>query len=176
MFDWFFRPSCPVEPDSKAWIEERMTWLTEEFGVARLRGVKVVLPTPDFFPDAYHGTEDDVAALLKRVCGYMRIERKQPLTDLLTVFLGMGIFTANATIRDRTWTYGQMTGWSIGRQGYMSQRMYGYALALFALARGEEKPAWAGHLRLDVRSAFNKGLRYVRETGDTQFAHAKGRD
>jgi hypothetical protein len=86
------------------------------------------------------------------------------VTDLATVFLGMGVFTANATIRESYWTDGHFSGWSIGRQGYMTQRMYGHALALFALARKEEKPSWASHLRPDVADAFAKGLRFLQET------------
>jgi hypothetical protein len=247
MFDWLFRPTCPVEADDKKWLEGRMVWLTREFGLERLLDVRVILPTPKFFPDPYQGEERDVRALFKRVCRSMKIPREdvrlrffederqatghgawegrlegaagtyeggrskdtisinvaqlndpeglvgtmahelahvhllshgrvsrdaadhEPLTDLATVFLGLGIFTANATLREKYWTEGQMTGWSIGRQGYLSQRMFGYAFALFAWARGEDNPEWAGHLRLDVRSAFKKGLRYLRETADSDF-------
>lgn len=41
MFGWFpsksSKPECPVDPQTKEWIERRMTWLTEQFGWARLR-------------------------------------------------------------------------------------------------------------------------------------------
>ncbi len=249
MFNWF-RPSCPVEPEQKAWIESRMTWLIEQFGERRLRDVEVVLPTPDFFPDPYDGSEESVRLLLDRVCDYVGVDseridlsfysevnrpglvdrRGRPLggsagqfqhehritiaielgqledpqslvatmahelghvllladgrisdededqeflTDLLTVFLGLGVFTANATLKERYWTSGEWWGWSIGKQGYMSQRMYGYAFALFAWLRGEADPLWAGHLRLDVRSPLKKGLRYLTDTGDCTLKPAR---
>lgn len=91
------------------------------------------------------------------------------LTDLLTVFLGLGIFTANAVIHESYWHQGQWSGWSIGRQGYMSMDMYGYAFALYALSRSEPKPQWASHLRLDVRSSMKKGLRFIQETQQCSY-------
>lgn len=97
--------------------------------------------------------------------GYItdEIEDHEPLTDLLTVFLGMGIFTANSVIREHYWNAGAVSGWSIGRRGYMSMPMYGYALALFARARGETQPTWAEHLRPDVGSAFTAAQRFLAE-------------
>jgi hypothetical protein len=85
----------------------------------------------------------------------------EPLTDLLTIFLGMGIFTANATIRDRGWTSGGWSGWRTSRHGYLSQREVGYALARFAFTRGELKPPWAKHVRPDVRLPMREGLGFL---------------
>jgi hypothetical protein len=246
MLPWF-RPKCPVPPEEKDWIERRMCWLGAEFGWQRLREAPVVLPTPEFFPDPYAGTEEDVRTLFDRICGYMGIppdgielgfyseeepelgeqfrlqgrrsgtaglyrgggrtridlevsrlndpisvvatlahelghvhllghgrisrdaEDHEPLTDLLTVFLGMGVFTANAYLRESRWQGVQYSGWSLSRQGYLLAPAYGYAFALFAWIRGELKPSWAGHLRLDVRAPFAQGLRYLVKTGDTAF-------
>jgi hypothetical protein len=96
-------------------------------------------------------------------------EDLEQVTDLATVFFGLGVFTANATIREMHWREGRWSGWSIRGQGYLTQPLYGYALALFAWVRGEDNPAWAHHLRPDVRSPFRKGLRYLQETGDSAF-------
>jgi hypothetical protein len=211
-----------------------------------MREATVILPTEEFFPDAYDGTEPAVRTLLDRVGGYMGVaagglglgfyseanrpalidadgrpvagtagryqegekptiwietsylddpmalvatmahelghvlllgggrithdtEDQELLTDVLTVFLGLGLFTANATVREAYWRHGHWEGWTIGRHGYMTQPMYGYALALFAYAREEEDPDWARHLRLDVRAPLKKGLRYLLETGDSVF-------
>ena len=89
------------------------------------------------------------------------------VTDLLTVYMGLGIITANATIRESNWRSVGWEGWRVGRQGYLSQPMYGYALALFARTRGEAKPRWLGHLRTDVRVPCKFAMRYLAETGDT---------
>jgi hypothetical protein len=47
--------------------------------------------------------------------------------------------------------------------------MFGYALALFAYARGEVKPAWAHYLRPDAARPLKEGLRYLFKTGDSIF-------
>src|SRR5688572_30735204 len=68
-------PTCPVKEDDKLWIEESMQWLLEEFGRETFRESTVVLPTDEFFPDEYFGDEEDVQALVQRVCGFMNVDR-----------------------------------------------------------------------------------------------------
>jgi hypothetical protein len=239
MFGWFSsKPVCPVDRSSKEWIEKRLIWLTNQFGPEHLLDVKVVQPTPEFFPDAYRANRKDALILLRRVCQYMKVDKErlelkfyrqqrpawegqyhgaagryagdviwldetmlddplavigtlahelghvhllgdgrispkekdhEPLTDLLTVFFGMGIFTANSVIREKHWHDGQVSGWNISRLGYLTMDMYGYAFALFAWYRSEEHPTWAKHLRGDVRAAYKKGVHYLRKTGDSSF-------
>jgi hypothetical protein len=83
----------------------------------------------------------------------------EPLTDLLTVYLGLGIFSANAVISGN--------GSDIGSTGYLSMRAYGYALALFARERKKDGDTWTGYLRPDVRKAFRQSLHFLaaRENG-----------
>src|SRR5688572_23737825 len=69
-----------------------------------------------------------------------------PLTDLLTVFFGLGVFTANAAFSFQQWTNTATQGWQTERRGYLGEEEIGYALALFALLRGEHNPAWANIL------------------------------
>jgi hypothetical protein len=70
----WFQSKCPVNAEEKAWIERRMVWLDEQFGRDRLLRFPVVLPTVEFFPDPYRGTEEDARAVHGRVCGYMGID------------------------------------------------------------------------------------------------------
>ena len=243
----WFTPKCPVVAEDKAWIEESMLWLMKEFGRDALRDATVVLPTDEFFPDHFSGDEEDVRALVERVCVYMGVdpervelefftdennaprpnlpfdefsrsgvaghyrkrrdkfiiniessqltdpmflvatsahelghvrllgegrvsggfEDHEPLTDLLTVFLGMGVFTGNAVFSFRQWTDAFSQGWQTERRGYMTEEMFGYALALFAWARGEHQPAWSKHLRGNVSAYFKAGQKYLEKTGDT---------
>jgi hypothetical protein len=238
MFGWFVsKPECPVDSQTREWIERRWAWLTEQFGQESLQAVRVILPTAEFFPDSYGGTAADTRVMLDRVCGYMGIgpetvemslyqdrnpvydaegrrgtaglyheeagkfhvwieasnlgdplalvavmahelghvhllghdrvssdaDDDEPLADLLTVYLGMGLFTANSVIRENYWQRGNVAGWSMSRRGYLSMPMFGYALARFALARAEEQPPWAKELRPDVRSAFVKARRFLAE-------------
>lgn len=88
-------------------------------------------------------------------------EDHEPLTDLLTVFFGMGVFTANSVIRENYWSAGQVSGWSMGRRGYLGMHQYGYAFARFARARSEDGSDWSRELRLDVRTAFRDAMRFL---------------
>jgi hypothetical protein len=226
---------CPVDPETREWIESRMAWLKAQFGPSELGTRPLVLPIAEFFPDSYDGSEPTVRTLFERVCGYMGVRPDQvdvslysedvpiqegdlvpgtgglyeegdgrfriwlntsnlddpgalvatmaheighvlllghrrispdepdhePLTDLLTVFLGLGVITANSVVHENSWFDGGMTGWTIGRRGYLTMPMYGYALAVFARDRSEDRPAWARLLRPDVRHAFDQGQRYL---------------
>jgi hypothetical protein len=244
----FFRPTCPVDPCAKAWIEDRLEWLAGEFDRDVFTRRAVVLPLQEFFPDNYDASDESVRALLNRVCRYMdadpaRVELNlfdnaqqvylvnergdylpneaglydeneedgrivihlsttelheplalvgtmahelahlrllgerridgdifdnELLTDLTVVFHGLGIFMANSP---RAWP-SQFSIWpdtDMRRPEYMTQPMFGYALAHAAWLRGERKPAWAAHLRMDARCSFKQGLRYLWETGDSRF-------
>ena len=91
------------------------------------------------------------------------------VTDLLPVFLGTGVFLANATVQSASERYGNWYWSSISKQGYLSSITLGYALALFAFARGEGRPPWAAHLRTDAAATLRAGLGYLRKTGDSLF-------
>lgn len=201
---WFV-PKCPVEAEDKAWIEESLLWLIEEFGADTLLKTSIILPTNEFFPDEFSGDEDNLRALVNRVCDYMDVDsdrveleiftdpravasqdlpsyeyshsgaaghyRKrrgkfvvslessqvsdptgliatiahelghvrllgegrvaasyddhEPLTDLLTVFLGMGVFTGNSVFSFSQWTDAFSQRWQTERRGYMTEEILG---------------------------------------------------
>ena len=73
MLDWLFRPSCPCDAAAKAWVETRLDWLAGEFDDSAFTGRRVVLPTPEFFPDVYDGSKKSVRKLLDRVCDFMDV-------------------------------------------------------------------------------------------------------
>lgn len=234
---------CPVDPAEQAWIQESMQWFITQFGNGPLKR-PVVLPTHDFFPPPFSGSDQDVRAAVRRVAGYMgadvtaiavafssdladeqermrvlpvsrqvrgaaglyqqhdgrgvltfdrscvadpavllaviahelgharltgehRIsaDRKdqEPLTDLLTVYLGMGIFTANAAF-DFTRTGPPMArigGWQANRLGYLTEQMFGYGLACYARLRDEPDPGWARYLDTNPRVYMKHGLAYL---------------
>lgn len=87
-----------------------------------------------------------------------RADDMEPLTDLLTVFLGFGVFNANAAARFEQ----HETGWSTQRLGYLSEEMYGYALAKFASLRGERHPAWAKYLSTNVKAYYKRSRRWIK--------------
>jgi len=241
---WWRRAGCPVQPVEQDWIEQSMSWLLSEFGEQRLRG-GVVLPTDEYFPGTYRGTEQDVRVVLDRLCEHMDIEPArvrlehgdgganpelaahmpvhsestgagglpeahrgssvltvsndlldhpmalvatlahelghvlllgehripadrpdhEPLTDLLTVFFGLGIFGANAAFDYSQDMHGRYGYTRSSRLGYLTEPMYGYALALYAWQRGETNPSWARYLEANPRAFLRRGLRYLAERG-----------
>ncbi|HVF29637.1 MAG TPA: hypothetical protein VNA22_01655 [Pyrinomonadaceae bacterium] len=242
----WFTPTCPVDAETKEWIENGLNWLIEELGADMLASVEVVLPIEQYFPDPFSGSDSDIRRMVERVCGYMdvdptllelrfyvnedgsdlhplaasesgshalgsyqmrggkyqiRLETSQaanpqvmvatiahelghvillgegrldpdypdhePMTDLLTVFYGMGIFNSNSVFSFEQWTNTQSQGWRADRRGYLSEEMFGYALALFAYARNESKPEWASYLNVNVKSYFKNGFKYLTKTRDT---------
>jgi hypothetical protein len=85
----------------------------------------------------------------------------EPMTDLLTVFLGLGVFTANSAARFRQFQEDRRVGWSMRRLGYLPESVFGYALARFAIEREEKKTEWARHLSPNVRSDFKRSRRWL---------------
>jgi hypothetical protein len=102
----------------------------------------------------------------ERLLGESRIDPArrdgEPLTDLFTVFFGMGVFTANAAFEFRR----SHQGYRTSRLGYLTQAMYGYALARYAWLRGETSPGWAAHLDTNPRTHLKEGLRFL-QAGST---------
>ncbi|WP_327144216.1 hypothetical protein [Nocardia sp. NBC_01327] len=231
-----FKPRCPVGELERLWVEEMMSWCAAQFGPRTLR-TPVILPTPDFFPGSYTGTEQEIRSLVGNVSRYMgvgrdrivvelhsdadvlpdnlaflagsthgeaghyrlehgravvsidmahmrspvtlvatvahelaherllgerRIDRSrhdnEQLTDLATVYLGLGVFNANAAFQ-----FSQTRrGWHSQRLGYLSQPMFGYALACWTTMRGDPKPRWANHLDLNPRVYMKQSLKYLK--------------
>ena len=88
-------------------------------------------------------------------------EDHEPLTDLLTVFFGLGVFTANAAFEQSRETRGEYSYTSTSREGYLTEPMYGYALARYAWLRDEPDPSWVGYLDTNPRVICKRGLRYL---------------
>jgi hypothetical protein len=101
-------------------------------------------------------------------------EDHEHVTDLTTVFFGMGIFNANTTVQSEQWSSGGWSGWQTSTQGYLDEPSFAYAHALFAWLRSEHRPEWDRHLTPTIRSLFRKGLKYLCATGDSTFHAVKG--
>ena len=88
----------------------------------------------------------------------------EPLNDLLTVFLGFGIFTANAAFRFSRYTTNETQGWSTRRLGYLSEPMLGYALARFAYERREQQPQWASFVKSNISPYMKRSLAWLTQS------------
>jgi hypothetical protein len=80
----------------------------------------------------------------------------EPLTDLLTVFYGLGIFTANAAYDRRPRPNGR--GKQSLARGYLREAALSEALAHYARLRGERHPTWDRHLDPPVRRLMRNHL------------------
>ena len=96
----------------------------------------------------------------------------EPLTDLLTVFLGLGIFSANSAARFKQFQEDRRQGWSMNRLGYLPEEVYGYALAKFAFERREKKPDWTKHLTTNVRAYFRRSLSWLTKNDPLQASRS----
>ncbi|HUA99371.1 MAG TPA: hypothetical protein VMA34_13660 [Terracidiphilus sp.] len=236
------RTKLPVTQEEQQWVDEGFHRLKRALGERRMRHCAVVLPTDEFFPDHWDGTEAALEVIFRRVCGYMGVARSrvelavipdasevleavplyslsstgpaglhfgetpdekpligisrsllkdpsslvatiahelghvillddgrmardtediEPMTDLVTVYLGFGIFTANACRQFRQFQDDRYQGWSMQRLGYLPEVVYGYALARFARERGEETPAWTRHLSTNLKTYFRQSSAWL---------------
>ena len=85
----------------------------------------------------------------------------EPMTDLLTVYLGLGIFTANSAGRFKQFQEDRRIGWSMQRLGYLSEEVFAYALAKFAMERIEDRIMWERHLSTNVKSYFKRSRAWL---------------
>jgi hypothetical protein len=95
----------------------------------------------------------------------------EQLNDLLTIFLGLGIFTANAAFQFRQFTENRTQGWSVNRLGYLSEEMFGYGLARFAFERGENRPTWTKFVSSNLAGHFKRSQNWLNEFGKPLFRH-----
>jgi hypothetical protein len=122
-----------------------------------------------------------LAAIIAHELGHVRLigeahlaqdrEDHEQLTDLLTVYLGMGIFTTNAALTVRNQPDAPDEGAnaatapglvnSFRAVGYLFQTDLAYALACYCRLRGETEPAWAAHLDPRPRRTLAQGLAYL---------------
>ena len=81
----------------------------------------------------------------------------ESLTDLTTVIFGIGVFNANCAFRE-------IKNFSVrghSTLGYLKQREWGYALALYAYFKQEKDPGWLLHLTPNIRSDFKKSIAFM---------------
>lgn len=119
-----------------------------------------------------------------RLLGEGRITAREPdqekLTDLVTVFLGMGVFNANAAYTFAKTTHdwsalpmGDLTEKMLSGSflapahllGYLTEQQLGYALACWCRLRGESDPAWAHYLDPTPGAQLKRSLAYLQHAG-----------
>ena len=90
----------------------------------------------------------------------------EPLTDLMTVFCGFGVFNANSAFNFQQWhSDGGRGGWKTNRLGYLPEPVWGYALARYAFLLDDPRPRWVSTLRLNVRSYMQQSMKVLVREG-----------
>jgi hypothetical protein len=93
----------------------------------------------------------------------------EQLTDLLTVYFGAGILTANSAFQFSQWQDGRMQGWNASRQGYLSEALFGFSLACFSWYRGDAEAVWRKHLRENIAYYFDDSMHFLSTTRNTRI-------
>ncbi|OQP51058.1 hypothetical protein A4H97_04390 [Niastella yeongjuensis] len=253
MFGLFSKkqPECPIDNNTRLWMEQAFVWLVQEFGQNNLLTKPMLFPTTEHFPILYNGTKESfiqtahiiarqmeidlqkinldifnesvqelksdygfsmftqpdessevpltaglyfgknesgkfdvfieknnlsdpeklVATIAHEFAHIKLLDEKQvpfndeSLTDLTTVLFGIGIFNANCAFRE-------IKNFSVrghSTLGYLKQREWGYALALYAYFRQENNPGWINHLTPNIRSDFKKSTAFIYANPDKIF-------
>jgi len=73
----FGKPKPTVTPEDKDWIEEAFLWFEEQYTRDHLKHLRMIVPTKEFFPIDFKGTEKNAEDLTKMICDYMNIKDVQ---------------------------------------------------------------------------------------------------
>lgn len=84
---------------------------------------------------------------------------REAVVDVVGVFLGFGVFLANACHDARAYESGGMKGFAVQRLGQLGPIEMSYALALRAHLVGAEPKEIRPHLRENARACFDAALR-----------------
>ena len=73
----FSSPRCPVDAVNKLWIEQRMCWLVESFGLDQILEARVLTPDALNLPDKGHLNDDEVESLFQFLCEWLHLDRSR---------------------------------------------------------------------------------------------------
>lgn len=83
-------------------------------------------------------------------------------TDVAAVFMGFGIFMANAAFDFNQFTTVDSQGWSTSVSGYLSEPQLSFALALFLTLKDIDPKKAYPYLDLNIRAYVKKSLKELR--------------
>lgn len=86
------------------------------------------------------------------------------LTELTVAYRGFGVFAANVAFDFDQHRDAFSQGWRSSRNGYLSERTWAFAVALFCALKGVEPPA--GQLKPSVADLTKKAAHYLKRNAD----------
>lgn len=90
----------------------------------------------------------------------------EELTDINTIALGFGIFTANSIFQFQQFQGTSHQGWQTQRRGYIPEQVAAYCLALLTNYQQKDDSSWAHFLNKSVKKMYERNLKYIRTTAD----------
>jgi hypothetical protein len=90
-------------------------------------------------------------------------EREELLTDLTTIYLGLGVLTANAAYQYSSYRVLGGSAYEHSKMGYLPFQAMAFALAVHAVVRGEELGRVERHLSRSQADSFNAAVRALKE-------------
>lgn len=101
-----------------------------------------------------------------KLLGEKRLDfNDESLTDLTPVVFGLGIFNANSSFKEHK----SFDAYGHNSIGYLKQREWGYALALYSFYRQEQNPDWIKFLTPNIKSDFKKSMDFIYSNTDKVF-------
>lgn len=89
-------------------------------------------------------------------------EMHEPATDLTAAYLGFGVFGANSAFTFEQHQDAGTQGWSSLRLGYLSERAWVFALAVFAFLRQDSIEPLEHYLKPHLYGDLRKAMKYLR--------------
>lgn len=87
--------------------------------------------------------------------------KMEPTTDLGVAYLGFGLFAANTAFRFTQHQDFQSQGWQYQRLGYLKEREWVFALAVFLSLRGIGAESATPYLKPHMASQLKRMMRYL---------------
>jgi hypothetical protein len=87
-------------------------------------------------------------------------DEREFLTDLTAVFLGFGVFLANARFQHEAFHDGTLQGWRISHSGYLPEADLIFALALFIWSKGIDPSRALNCLKPHLGTMLRRTLRH----------------
>ena len=90
------------------------------------------------------------------------LEDEEPLTDLVAIMLGYGVYICNSVERFKKYTDGMMSGWSTGIQGYLSLEECCYVQGLVSAVYEQRFKSYKKSLSLNPRKFVSEAYDYIK--------------
>ncbi len=137
--------------------------------------------TITYNPDIVSDSTQMVATFAHELSHYLTATAAEPppggwdnwefATDIGAVFLGFGLFTANAAFCFQQHTEVGIQGWRSSRNGYLSEAEYSYSLAIFLRLKAIAPDSVFPHCNLNIRNHLKTALKELENNHVIQSLH-----